>query len=106
MKYMKLLYKKKVPIFLALLILLTLLSITPACILADEQKMPPISGSGDLFNHMKTRMTESVNVTIESLENSKENLDNESTLEAVDPNVSGNLLIDFVSTLKSLYVTD
>jgi hypothetical protein len=94
-KYVKLFNKKGIPIFLALLTLLTLLSMIPACVLADDQKMPPTSGSGESFDQMKARMTESVNITIENLNSSKVNLDNESTLEAAEK---------LITDLKSIQV--
>jgi hypothetical protein len=83
-KYMKIFNKKGIPIFLALLTLLTLLSIIPSCALADDQNMPTSSGSGESFDQMKARMTESVNTTIEKLEKLKANSDNESTIEAAE----------------------
>lgn len=81
---MKIFTKKVIPIFLALLTLLTLLSTIPSCALADDQNMPSSSGSRESFDQMKARMTESVNITIENLESSKVNLDNESTREAAE----------------------
>jgi hypothetical protein len=73
--------KKIIPI---LIILLTLFSIIPSFALAEDLNVPPSSGSGDSVDQMKTRMTESLNNTIETLENSKENLTNESSLEAAE----------------------
>lgn len=70
--------KKGISIFL----LLTLLSTIPSCALANNQNMPPSPGPRESFDEMKIRMTESVNVTIENLESSKENFNNESTREA------------------------
>ena len=46
--------------------------------------MRPSPGSGESVDQMKTRMTESVNDTIGTLENSKENLTNEVSLEAAE----------------------
>jgi len=46
--------------------------------------VPPSHGSGESVDQMKMRMTESVNNTIETLENSKENLTNESSLEVAE----------------------
>ena len=72
-------FVKAIPIFFALL---TLFSVIPSCVLADDQSLPPSPDSEGSFEQMKTRMTESVNRTIETLENSKENLDNESSIES------------------------
>jgi hypothetical protein len=83
-KYLKIFTKKGIPIFLAFLILFTLSSIIPSCALADEQNMPSSPVSGKSFDQMKAMMTESVNVTLENLEKSKSNLDNESTAEAAE----------------------
>jgi hypothetical protein len=73
--------KKIIPI---LITLLTLFSIIPSFALAENQNLPPSPGSGESVDQMKIRMTESVNNTIETLENSKENLTNESSLEAAE----------------------
>lgn len=73
--------KKIIPI---LITLLTLFSIIPSFALAEDLNIPPSPGSGDSVDQMKTRMTESLNNTIETLENSKENLTNESSLEAAE----------------------
>ena len=73
--------KKIIPI---LITLLTLFSIIPSFALAEDLNVPPSPGSGDSVDQMKTRMTESLNNTIETLENSKENLTNESSLEAAE----------------------
>ena len=73
--------KKIIPI---LITLLTLFSIIPSFALAEDLNVPPSPGSVDSVDQMKTRMTESLNNTIETLENSKENLTNESSLEAAE----------------------
>lgn len=73
--------KKIIPI---LITLLTLFSIIPSFALAEDLNVPPSPSSGDSVDQMKTRMTESLNNTIETLENSKENLTNESSLEAAE----------------------
>lgn len=73
--------KKVIPI---LITLLTLFSIIPSFALAEDQNVPPSPGSGESVDQMKARMTESVNNTIETLENSKENLTNELSLEAAE----------------------
>lgn len=78
-KYMEVFTKKVIPIFLTLL---TLFSIIPSCAFAEDQNVPPSPGSEESFDQMKTRMTESVNRTIETLENSKEDLDDESLEKA------------------------
>jgi hypothetical protein len=46
--------------------------------------MPTLSGSGQSFDQMKARMTESVNITIGNLESSKANMDNETSIEAAE----------------------
>lgn len=46
--------------------------------------MPPSPGSGESVDQMRILMTESVNNTIGTLENSKENLTNESSLETAE----------------------
>jgi hypothetical protein len=73
--------KKIIPI---LITLLTLFSIIPSFALAENQNVPPSPGSGESVDQMKIRMTESINNTIETLENSKENLTNESSLEVTE----------------------
>lgn len=73
--------KKIIPI---LITLLTLFSTIPSFALAEDLNVPPSPGSVDSVDQMKTRMTESLNNTIETLENSKENLTNESSLEAAE----------------------
>ncbi len=81
---MKIFTKKVIPILLTLLTILTLLITISSNTLADDKNMPQSSGSGQSFNQMKARMTELVNSTIENLENSKANLDNESSSEAAE----------------------
>ena len=76
---------KIIPIFLALL---TLLSIIPSCALADDQNLPPSPGSEESFDQMKTRMAESVDRTIETLEASKEDLGSESSVESAEKLIS------------------
>lgn len=76
---MKIFTKKVIPIFLTLI---TLLNIIPYCAFAESQNAPPSHGSEESFDQMKTRMTEMVNETIETLENSKGDLDDESLEEA------------------------
>lgn len=78
---MKVFTKKIVPIFLTLL---TLLSIIPFCAFAASESAPLSPGSGESFDQMKSRMTESVNNTIATLGNSKANLTNESSIEAAE----------------------
>lgn len=76
---MEIFTKKIIPIFLTLL---TLFSIIPYCAFAEDQKVPPSPASEESFDQMKTQMTKMVNETIETLENSKEDLDNESLEDA------------------------
>jgi hypothetical protein len=78
---MKVFTKKVISI---LITLLTLFSLTPSFALADNQSIPPSTDSGESVDQMKSRMTESLNTTIETLENSKENLTNESSIEAAE----------------------
>jgi hypothetical protein len=80
-KYMEVFTKKIIPIFLTLI---TLLSILPSSAFAEDQNVPPLPGSEESFDQMKSQMTESVNRTIETLENSTGNLDNESSLESAE----------------------
>ncbi len=78
---MKVFTRKVIPI---LIILLTLFSIIPSFALAEDQNVPPSPVSGESVDQMKAQMAESVNNTIETLENSKENLTNELSLEAAE----------------------
>lgn len=81
---MKILNKKVIPILLALLTLLALLITISSSTLADDKNMSPSSGSGQSFDQMKARMTESVNITIDNLESSEANMDKESSIQAAE----------------------
>jgi len=81
---MKILNKKVIPILLALLTLLALLITISSNTLADDKNMPTLSGSGQSFDQMKARMTESVNITIDNLESSEANMDKESSIQAAE----------------------
>ncbi len=76
---------KVIPIFLALL---TLFSMIPSCAFADDQNLSPSRGSEESFDQMKTRMAESVGRTIETLEDSKEDLGSESSVESAKKLIS------------------
>lgn len=83
--FIKILNLKKISIFSVLLILF---GIIPNCVLAEEENIQPSFGPEEDFDAMKSRMTESVDGMIETLENSTEDLDAD-TLESVEELING-----------------
>ncbi|MDQ1275761.1 MAG: hypothetical protein QG610_1336 [Euryarchaeota archaeon] len=75
---------KKISIFSALLIMFSLI---PGCALAEEETAQPSLPEED-FETMQSRMTESIDRMIESLENSTEDLDAD-TLASAEELISG-----------------